>query len=81
MMEFNETRCSNEEEIRELRKQALQTVKTATNDQGQKMFLVQGIKDSANRRQTEITEWVIKANTRRTYMKTPRGKNMESIKR
>ena len=66
MMEFNETRCSNEEEIRDLRKQVLQLVKTATNDQGQKMFLVQRIKDSGNSRQTEITEWVIKANATRT---------------
>ena len=76
MMEFNETRCINETELRDLRKQVLQTVKTATDDQGHKMFLVQGITDSANRRRTEITELVIKMNTRRTFRANPREESL-----
>ena len=65
MMETNETRCYNEEEFRSLRKQVLQIVQTTYDDQGRKLFLVQGITDTRNRRRGEVTEWVIKLNARR----------------
>ena len=65
MMETQETRCYNEEEFRNLRKQVLQIVQTTYDDQGRKMFLVQGITDTRNMRRAEVTEWGIKLNARR----------------